>query len=80
MRTYTRFVKLNLLIDEKIVSRARSMAAALSKSLNRIIGKDPQALVGRRYTERSIEEFERLSSQGFSHGWRFSRDELHQRS
>jgi len=31
------------------------------------------------YAERSVEEFERLSGQGHSQGWRFNREEIHQR-
>ena len=36
-------------------------------------------VVSADYAERSVEEFERLSGQGHSQGWRFNREEIHQR-
>jgi hypothetical protein len=38
-----------------------------------------QKLAGGDDPEKSIEEFGRLSGQGHSHGWRFNRDEIHER-
>ena len=80
MCTYIVQVNLTLSIDEQTVSRARKKAAALGKSLNQLIRDYLQSLTGGDDAERSIEEFLRLSGQGNSRGWRFDRDEIHERS
>ena len=73
-------MNVTLSIDEQTVSRARKKAAALGKSLNQLIRDYLQSLTGGDDAERSIEEFRRLSGQGNSRGWRFDRDEIHERS
>lgn len=79
MRTYNATVNITLSIDEQVVSRARKRAEALGKSLNQLIRDYLQALTDDD-PERSIEEFKRLSGGGNSRGWRFNRDEIHERS
>jgi len=73
-------VNITLSIDEQIVERARKKADALGKSLNQLIRDYLQKLAGGDDPERSIEEFNRLSGTGHSRGWRFNRDEIHERS
>ncbi len=73
-------MNVTLSIDEQTVKRARKRAEALGKSLNQIILEYLQKLAGGDDAERSIEEFERLSGTGNSHGRRFNRDEAHERS
>jgi hypothetical protein len=73
-------MNVTLSIDEQIVERARKRADALGKSLNQLIRDYLQKLAGGDDPERSIEEFERLSGTGNSEGWRFNRDEIHERS
>jgi hypothetical protein len=68
-----------LSIDENIVARARKHAEALGKSLNQLIRDYLQTLADGD-PERSVEEFKRLSGRGNSRGWRFNRDEIHDRS
>ena len=80
MRTYTVEMNVTLSIDEQLVARARKKADALGKSLNQLIRDYLQKLAGGDEPERSIEEFERLSGRGHSRGWRFNRDEIHERS
>ena len=80
MRTYTVQVNVTLSIDEQLVARARKKARVLGKSLNELIRDYLQKLAGGDDPERSIEEFKRLSGQGHSRGWRFNRDETHERS
>ena len=53
---------------------------ALGKSLNQLIRDYLQRLAGGDDPERSIEEFKRLSGRGHSRGWRFNRNEIHERS
>jgi hypothetical protein len=72
-------MNVTLSIDERVVARARKRAEALGKSLNQLIRDYLQALADDD-PERSIEEFKRLSGRGNSRGWRFNRDEIHDRS
>jgi hypothetical protein len=72
-------MNVTLSIDEQTVARARKKAEALGKSLNQLIRDYLQRLVGGDDPEQSIEEFKRLSGQGHSRGWHFSRDEIHAR-
>jgi uncharacterized protein DUF6364 len=80
MRTYTVLMNVTLSIDEQLVAKARKKAAALGKSLNQLIRDYLQRLAGGDDPERSIQEFNRLSGRGHSRGWRFNRDEIHERS
>jgi hypothetical protein len=73
-------MNITLSIDEQLVSRARKKAESLGKSLNQMIRDYLQAIAGGDDAERSIEEFKRLSGQGHSRGWRFNREEIHERS
>jgi hypothetical protein len=79
MRTYTVSMNVTLSIDEQIVARARKRADALGKSLNQLIRDYLQKLAGGDDPERSIEEFRSLSGRGHSRGWRFDRNEIHER-
>ncbi len=72
-------MNLTLSVDEQLVERARKKASALGKSLNQLIRDYLQSLAGGDDAERSIEEFKRLSGRGHSRGWRFTRDEIHDR-
>jgi hypothetical protein len=80
LRTYTVFVNVTLSIDEKVVKGARRKAEALGMSLNQLVRDYLQQLAGGGDPEQSIAEFRRLSGQGHSRGWRFNRNEIHERS
>jgi Family of unknown function (DUF6364) len=80
VRTYTVLVNITLSVDERTVARARKRAEAIGTSLNQVIRDYLQKLAGDDDPERSIEEFRRLSGTGDSRGWRFNRDEIHERS
>jgi hypothetical protein len=73
-------MNVTLSVDEQLVARARKKAEALGKSLNQLIRDYLQTLAGGDDPERSIEEFKQLSGTGHSRGWRFNRDEIHERS
>jgi hypothetical protein len=73
-------MNITLSVDEQTVAQARKRAEAVGKSLNQMIRDYLQKLAGGDDAERSIEEFERLSGGGHSQGWRFDRDEIHERS
>ena len=68
-----------LSIDEQVVERARKRAAVLGKSLNQLIREYLQKLAGGDDAQRSIKEFNQLSGRGHLRGWRFNRDEIHDR-
>ena len=72
-------MNVTLSIDGQLVTKARKKAEALGKSLNQLIRDYLQTVAGGDDPERSIEEFKRLSGKGHSHGWRFDRDEIHER-
>jgi len=78
--TYYVAVNITLSIEEQLVARARKKAEALGKSLNQVIRDYLQGLAGGDDPQRSIEEFKQISGRGNSRGWRFDRDELHERS
>jgi len=73
-------MNVTLSLDEQTVARARKKAEALGKSLNQLIRDYLQKLAGSDDPEQSVAEFKRLSGQGHSRGWRFNRDEIHERS
>jgi hypothetical protein len=78
--TYYVVMNLTLSVDEQLVEQARKRASALGKSLNQLIRDYLQTLAGGDNPERSIDEFRKLSGKGDSRGWRFNRDEIHERS
>jgi hypothetical protein len=73
-------MNVTLSLDDQVVTRARKKAEALGKSLNQLIRDYLERLAGGDDPERSIKEFKRLSGRGHSRGWRFNRDEIHERS
>ncbi|HEX4485853.1 MAG TPA: DUF6364 family protein [Terriglobales bacterium] len=73
-------MNVTLSIEDQLVARARKKAEALGKSLNQMIRDYLQKVAGSDNPEKSIEEFQRLSGQGNSRGWRFNRDEIHERT
>ncbi|HEX8814267.1 MAG TPA: DUF6364 family protein [Terriglobales bacterium] len=77
---YHVLMNLTLSVDEQTVARARKKAEALGTSLNQMVRDYLQKLAGGDDAEKSIEEFRRLSGQRDSRGWRFNRDEIHERS
>ncbi|MGD0366077.1 MAG: DUF6364 family protein [Acidobacteriaceae bacterium] len=73
-------MNLTLSVDKQTVARARKKADALGKSLNQLVRDYLETLAGNGDPARSIDEFRRLSGSGHSRGWRFDRNEIHDRS
>ena len=73
-------MNLTLSVDEQVVARARRKANSLGKSLNQLIRDYLQSVAGGDDPERSILELRELSGKGNSRGWRFNRDQIHERS
>jgi hypothetical protein len=70
---------LNLSIDEQLAQRAQQVAESQGMSLDQLIRHYLEDLTVRPSAEEDMAEFRRLSGQGNSQGWRFNRDEIHER-
>lgn len=75
-------MNLTISVDKKIVERARKVAEAMHKSLNQLVREYLEQVAGTDEAERDCQELRRLSAQGQgrSRGWKFNREELHERS
>jgi len=74
-------VNLTLSIDDDDIQKARRHAEALGTSVNQLVREYVQQLAGKRDSGSIAAEFAELSraSRGNSHGWKFNREELHDR-
>lgn len=72
--TYTQPMKLSLIL--RLVAQVRKKAQNLSLGLLQHYWR---IFAGEKDAERSIAEFERPCGRGHSRGWRFRRDEIHER-
>ena len=68
-------------IDEETVERARRLAEQRGTSLNQMIRDYLAEVTSHEDTEQALEEIERLWAEdsGDSRGWKWNRDELHDR-
>ena len=75
-------MNLTLSVDRQVVERARRVAQSMGKSLNQLIREYLTTLIAEGDADGDIRELRRLTKQGRgrSRGWRFGRDELHERS
>jgi hypothetical protein len=75
------YLKITLSIDDEIVREARRRAEIMGTSANQLICDYLERLAGKAGLEAAGAEFERLSrgATGNSHGWKFNRDEVHDR-
>jgi antitoxin component of RelBE/YafQ-DinJ toxin-antitoxin module len=74
-------MNVTLSVNSEIIERARKRAEAMGTSVNQLIREYLEQIAGQNGAEADAKEFERLSrdAQGDSQGWRFNRDELHER-
>jgi hypothetical protein len=81
VRTYYGGVNVTLSIDDEVIRSARRRADALGTSVNQLVREYLEQLAGKTDPDADAAEFERLSrlAQGDSRGWKFNREELHQR-
>jgi hypothetical protein len=79
--TYNLLMKVSLSIDDETLYEVRRRAEALGTSANQLIREYLEQFAGRNNRAEAAEEFMRLSrlSHGDFQGWKFSRDELHER-
>lgn len=74
-------MNITLSVDDEVIRRARQRADALGTSVNQLVREYLEQLAGKTDPKEDAAEFERLShlSRGHSRGWRFNRDEIHER-
>ena len=75
------FVNITLSVDDEVVRKARLRAEAMGTSVNQLVREYLEQMSGKSDPDADAAEFERLSrsSSGDSRGWKFNRDELHER-
>lgn len=73
-------MNITLSIDDKVVNEARKVATDMGKSLNQIIREYLEQLTRQQQAQANFAEFVELSGQGDAQGWKFNRDELHERT
>jgi antitoxin component of RelBE/YafQ-DinJ toxin-antitoxin module len=74
-------MNLTLSIDDEVIQEARRRAEAMGMSVNQLVRQYLEQFAGRTDRNRDAAEFEQLSraGEGHSRGWRFNREELHER-
>lgn len=75
-------MNITLSVDAHLLKRARKKAQDVGKSLNQLIREHLERLTATDDASRDIGELRRLTAQGKgrSRGWKFNRDEIHERS
>jgi Family of unknown function (DUF6364) len=74
-------MNLTLSVDDETVRLARKRAEALGTSVNQMVREYLEQLAGKSDAEADADEFIRLSleAHGNSNGWKFNREEIHER-
>lgn len=73
-------MNLTLSIDKALLERARKAARAQGKSVNQLVREYLEQLSSSGDLEAALEDFRKTSGLGHRKGWRFNRDELHERT
>lgn len=71
---------LNVSIDEQLARRAQRVADSLGMSLDQLVRHYLEDLAAQSSAAEDVAEIRRLSGRGSSQGWKFNRDEIHERS
>ncbi len=81
VRTYYVYMNITLSVDDEVIRRARQKAEVLGTSVNQLVRDYLEQLTGTSDRVANAEEFARLSrlSHGNSRGWKFNREEIHER-
>ena len=81
VRTYYVDMNLTLSADERLIKRARKAAESMGMSLNQAVRRFLEELAGEQSADAELAELSDLSARsgGRSRGWRFDRDEIHER-
>jgi hypothetical protein len=75
-------VNVTLSLEDRLIERARRLAARRGLSLNQMIRDYLTEITGEPSPEELVAELDALwaESRGDSRGWRFNREELHDRA
>lgn len=81
MRTYYVRMNITLSVDAGLIEEARKLAQARGTSVNQLVRDYLEALVRPRDVKGYGAELRQLTQEGAgrSKGWRFDRDEIHER-
>ena len=74
-------MNLTLSVDDEIIEEARRRAEAIGKSVNQLVREYLEQLAGKSNREALVAELSEMTrnSTGNSRGWKFNREELHER-
>jgi len=74
-------MNVTLSIDDEVIQEARRRAEAMGKSVNQLVREYLEQLAGKSDIKALAEEFRELTrnAKGDSRGWKFKRDEIHER-
>ena len=81
LRTYYVYMNITLSVDDELIRRARQKAEVLGTSVNQLVRDYLEQLAGVSDPVADAAEFTRLSriAPGNSRGWKFNREEIHER-
>lgn len=72
-------MNITLSVEDEVIRAARRRAEAMGASLNQLVRDYLAQLAREADASADTAEFERLSQSGNSRGWKFDREELHDR-
>jgi hypothetical protein len=74
-------LNITLSVEDEVVQEARRRAEAMGSSVNQLVREYLRRLAGKDDPAADVEAFEQLSrsAHGNSRGWKFDREELHER-
>jgi hypothetical protein len=74
-------MNITLSVEDEVIESARQRAKALGSSVDQLVREYLAQLAGKSDPAVDAAEFERLSrlANGDSRGWKFDRDEIHER-
>ena len=74
-------MNLTLSVDDDTLQKARQRADAMGKSVNQLVREYLEQLAGKSNREALLQEFRQMSKHptGDSKGWKFNREEIHER-
>ncbi len=74
-------MNVTLSIEDEVIREARRRAEAMGTSVNQLVREYLKQFAGKTDPNTDSEEFVRLSrlARGNSRGWKFNREELHER-
>ena len=74
-------MNVTLSINDRVMKEARRRAEAMGTSVNQLVREFLEQFAGHTDRDADAAAFERLSraSKGNSRGWKFNREELHER-